>query len=253
MKCQNKMRYFIKLSYHGKDYHGWQIQPDVISVQEVLQNAISKLLKKEIAIVGAGRTDAGVHAKQLFAHFDFESLDTSNLKNRLNAFLPDTINIQNIIPVKKDAHARFDAVSRSYEYKIWLGKNPFLLDTTWQIHSKKLDITKMNEAAAILLKYTNFKCFSKSKTDVFTYNCTITNANWTVKGNLLTFHITANRFLRNMVRAIVGTLYNVGIGKISIAEFIHIIESEDRSKAGISVPAQGLFLTEVSYASSIYK
>jgi len=252
-KNQKISRYFIELSYHGKSYHGWQIQPDAISVQEVLQQAISTLLKKDITIVGAGRTDAGVHAKQLIAHFDFDELDKENLKKRLNAFLPDSISIKSVVQVTNDAHARFDAISRSYEYQIWLGKNPFLMDTTWQIHSKKLDIAKMNEAAAILLNYTDFKCFSKSKTDVFTYDCDITKANWIVKDDLLVFYISANRFLRNMVRAIVGTLYNVGIGKISIAEFIKIIESKDRTKAGISVPAQGLFLTKVTYPTSIYK
>lgn len=252
-KNQKINRYFIELSYHGENYHGWQIQPDVISVQEVLQQVISTLLKKDITIVGAGRTDSGVHAKQLIAHFDFGELDKENLKKRLNAFLPNSISIKSVVEVANEAHARFDAISRSYEYQIYLGKNPFLMDTTWQIHSKKLDVDKMNEAAAILLNYIDFKCFSKSKTDVFTYDCDITNANWIVKEDLLVFHISANRFLRNMVRAIVGTLYNVGLGKVSIAEFIKIIESKDRTKAGISVPAQGLFLTKVTYPTSIYK
>jgi len=248
------MRYFIELSYHGKNFHGWQRQPDVISVQEVLENALSRLLGNKISIVGAGRTDTGVHAKQIFAHFDFHTkIDTTNLKNRLNAFLPDTISIRTITKVTKEAHARFNAINRSYEYQIWEGKNPFLIDASWQIKTKKLDIEKMNDAASLLLNYTNFKCFSKSKTDVFTYDCDITHAEWIKEGKLLTFHITANRFLRNMVRAIVGTLYEVGIGKISIPDFIVIIESKDRTKAGISVPAQGLFLTKVAYPKSIYK
>ena len=248
------MRYFIQLSFFGKNYYGWQRQPDVISVQEVLENALSKLLQKEIAIVGAGRTDSGVHAKEIFAHFDFETeIDTKKLTNRLNAFLPDDIAINNIIEVKKDSHARFDAISRSYEYQIWQGKNPFLIDNTWQIRTKVLDVDKMNEAASLLLNYTNFKCFSKSKTDVFTYDCDITEAKWVKNGNFLVFHITANRFLRNMVRAIVGTLYEIGIGKIDLTDFVTIIESQDRSKAGISVPAQGLFLTKVTYPDSIFK
>ncbi len=248
------MRHFIELSYHGKKYHGWQIQPDVISVQEVLENALSQLLNTTIKVVGAGRTDAGVHAKQLFAHFDFENeFDLEKLKQRLNAFIPDDISIINIQPVNDDAHARFNATNRSYEYQIWLGKNPFLIDFTWQIYSKKLDVSKMNEAALLLLNYTNFKCFSKSKTDVYTYECTITEAQWKINNNLLVFHVSANRFLRNMVRAIVGTLYEVGLGKISIAQFIKIIESQDRTKAGISVPAQGLFLTKVTYPTSIFK
>jgi tRNA pseudouridine38-40 synthase len=247
-------RHFIQLSYFGKNYHGWQRQPDVISIQEVLEESLSKLLNKNIAIVGAGRTDSGVHAKEIFAHFDFDTeIDTENLSKRLNAFLPDDIAILKIFRVKKEAHARFDAISRSYEYHIWQGKNPFLMDNTWQIRTKVLDIDKMNEAASLLLNYTNFKCFSKSKTDVFTYDCNITEAKWVKNDNLLTFHITANRFLRNMVRAIVGTLYEIGIGKINLTDFINIIESQDRSQAGISVPAQGLFLTKVTYPDSIFK
>jgi len=247
-------RYFIELSYNGKNYHGWQKQPDVISVQAVLEDSLSKLLRIKVEIVGAGRTDTGVHAKQIFAHFDFtESIDLQNLNNRLNAFLPDDITIQNIFLVNNNSHARFDAVKRSYEYQIWQGKNPFLIDFSWQIKTKKLDVEKMNKAASLLLNYTNFKCFSKSKTDVFTYDCNITEAKWIKNENLLTFQITANRFLRNMVRAIVGTLYEIGIGKITINDFIKIIESQDRTKAGISVPAQGLFLTKVTYPDSINK
>ena len=247
------MRYFIELSFFGKNYHGWQKQPDAISIQEVVEDALSKLLRTKISIVGAGRTDAGVHAKQLFAHFDFTELDVKDLKNRLNAFLPDAIYISKIFEVKPDVHARFDATFRSYEYHIFLGKNPFLLDTSWQIRTNTLHVDLMNEAASLLLNYTNFKCFSKSKTDVFTYDCNITEAFWVKNNNHLVFHITANRFLRNMVRAIVGTLYNVGIGKISKTDFVKIIESQDRSKAGISVPAKGLFLTKVAYLDSIYK
>ena len=248
------MRYFIELSYNGKNYHGWQKQPDVISVQEVLEDSLSKLLRIKVEIVGAGRTDTGVHAKQIFAHFDFtKRIDLQNLNNRLNAFLPDDITIQNIFLVNNNSHARFDAVKRSYQYQIWQGKNPFLIDFSWQIKTKKLDVEKMNKAASLLLNYTNFKCFSKSKTDVFTYDCNITEAKWIKNENLLTFHITANRFLRNMVRAIVGTLYEIGIGKITINDFIKIIESQDRTKAGISVPAQGLFLTNVTYPNSIIK
>jgi len=242
------MRYFIELQYLGKNYHGWQIQPDAISVQEVIQNALSTLLRKKIAIVGAGRTDAGVHASQMFAHFDFtDTLNVLKLKDRLNAFLPKDIAILSIFKVHKEAHARFDATSRSYEYHIFLGKNPFNLDTSWQIYHLDLDLDKMNKASKILLNHTNFKCFSKSNTDVHTYNCTITEAKWELSGNHLIFYITANRFLRNMVRAIVGTLYNIGLGKIKVADLERIIKSEDRSNAGFSVPAKGLFLTKVTY------
>ncbi len=248
------LRYFVELAYNGKNYHGWQRQPNAISVQEVVEDALSKLLNTPLRIVGAGRTDAGVHAKQIFAHFDFiGEIDLENLKNRLNAFLNDDIAILSILEVHKEAHTRFDALTRSYEYQIYLGKNPFLLDSTWQIKTKILDVDAMNEAAKLLLNYTNFKCFSKSKTDVFTYDCNIIEVKWTKNGDLLVFQITANRFLRNMVRAIVGTLYNVGIGKITINDFIAIIESQDRSKAGLSVPAQGLFLTKVTYPKSIFK
>lgn len=248
------MRYFIELSYNGKNYHGWQIQPDASSVQETVQKALSTLVREEIDIVGAGRTDAGVHASQIFAHFDIEkAIDTAEIQNRLNAFLPDDIVIEDIIEVKKEAHARFDAVSRSYEYKIWLGRNPFLLDTTWQLYQQKLSVENMNEVASVLLNYTDFKCFSKSKTDVRTYNCKITEAVWKQNENELTFYITADRFLRNMVRAIVGSLIDVGLGKKTKKDFIKIIESRDRTKAGFSVPAQGLFLTKVAYPKDIFK
>jgi len=175
------------------------------------------------------------------------------LQNRLNAFLPDDIVINNIFLATDTAHARFDAVSRSYEYRIWLGRNPFLLDTTWQIYQQKLNVEKMNEAAQKLLFYANFKCFSKSKTDVYTYNCSISNAVWKLDGDLLVFYITADRFLRNMVRAIVGTLIEIGLGKRTIEDFIKIIESQDRRQAGFSVPAKALFLTNVEYPTTIVK
>lgn len=241
------MRYFIELAYNGKNYHGWQVQPHAISVQEVINKAISTILRQEINIVGAGRTDAGVHASQMFAHFDVESPLSDNFTYKLNAIVPDDVVIFNTTLVHNDAHARFDANSRSYEYKIWLGRNPFLLETSWQLYHQQLNIDLMNKAAAILYEYKDFECFSKVKTDVNTFNCTITNAEWIMKGNELTFHISANRFLRNMVRAIVGTLIDVGLEKITINDFKKIIESKNRSKAGVSVPAKGLFLTAVTY------
>ena len=241
------MRYFIELAYNGKNYHGWQIQPHAISVQEKINKAISTILRKEINIVGAGRTDSGVHASQMFAHFDVETPLNDNFSYKLNAILPDDIVIFRTQLVHDDAHTRFDALSRSYEYKIWLGRNPFLLDTTWQLHHQQLNIELMNKAAATLYDYEDFECFSKVKTDVHTFNCTVTKAEWVKNGNELTFHISANRFLRNMVRAIVGTLIDVGLDKISIDDFKKIIESKNRSNAGVSVPAKGLFLTEVTY------
>tara|TARA_R110002073_G_scaffold220418_1_gene380616 strand:- start:103160 stop:103912 length:753 start_codon:yes stop_codon:yes gene_type:complete len=248
------LRYFIELSYNGKKYHGWQIQPNIRSVQETINDALSKILREKINIVGAGRTDAGVHALQMYAHFDiFIEIDVLQIKNKLNAFLPEDIVINTIFLTMDEAHARFDAVSRSYEYRIWLGRNPFLVDTTWQLYQLNLDIEKMNAASKMLFDYTNFKCFSKSKTDVRTYNCKITNAEWRLKDNLLTFNISADRFLRNMVRAIVGTLINVGLNKTSIENFVEIIKSEDRTRAGFSVPAEGLFLTKVEYPEEVYK
>ena len=241
------MRYFIELSYNGKNYHGWQIQPDAISVQEKINNALSTVYQKDIQIVGAGRTDTGVHASQMFAHFDIDKLIDDNLEFKLNSILPNDIFIKAIFLVDDEKHARFDALSRSYEYKIWLGRNPFLLDFSWQIHSQKPNIALMNEAAKLLLDYEDFESFSKVKTDVHTFNCNVTEAFWIQKENQLTFHISANRFLRNMVRAIVGTLLDVGLDKISISDFKNIIESKNRSNAGLSVPAKGLFLTQIKY------
>lgn len=241
------MRYFIELSYKGTNYHGWQIQPDASSVQEEVNKAISTILQEEIQVVGAGRTDAGVHASQMFAHFDTLSNLSDEYIYKFNSILPNEIVIHSLKNVLDDKHARFDAINRSYEYRIYLGRNPFLLDTTWQFHQKELNLEKMNEAASILLEYEDFESFSKVKTDVKTFNCKITKAVWKQEGENLIFYITANRFLRNMVRAIVGTLIEVGLGKKSIQDFRQIIESKKRSEAGLSVPAQGLFLTKIKY------
>lgn len=241
------MRFFLELAYKGKNYFGWQRQPNEISVQEVLEDKLSVILRKKIVIVGAGRTDTGVHAKQMFAHFDFEgNIDFEKFTFKLNSFLPKDISIYRIFEVEKDSHTRFDATSRAYEYHIHVGKNPFLIDDTYQIHHK-LDLDKMNEAAKLMYDFTDFQCFSKSNTDVHTYNCDVMNAVWKKKGNLLIFHIKADRFLRNMVRAIVGTLLEVGVGKKTIEDFKFVLESHDRRQAGTSVPAQGLFLTEIIY------
>ncbi len=245
------MRYFIQLSYNGSSYHGWQIQPNAVTVQETIQDALSKLLNTNISITGAGRTDTGVHAFQMFAHFDVdETLDTENLTFKLNSFLPKDIAIQSIFQVNADAHTRFHAIKRSYDYKISLKKNVFLFDYTHYVH-QKLDVDKMNEAANILLEYTNFQCFSKSNTDVKTYNCKIEQAQWKQEGNLLIFTISADRFLRNMVRAIVGTLLNIGLSKIAVSDMHKILASKDRSEAGFSVPSKGLYLTEVLYPDNI--
>ncbi|QTD37119.1 tRNA pseudouridine(38-40) synthase TruA [Polaribacter batillariae] len=241
------MRYFIELSYNGKNYHGWQVQPDVVSVQEKLNDAVSTVLQEKIEVVGAGRTDTGVHASQMFAHLDVSKKIEGDIVHKLNSILPSDIVVYQVFSVDDKKHARFDAKSRSYEYRIWLGRNPFLLDFSWQIYSQNLNVSLMNEAAKILLEYENFQTFSKVKTEVYTFNCDVTEAFWKREDALLTFYISANRFLRNMVRAIVGTLVDVGLGKITVAEFREIIESKNRGKAGLSVPAKGLFLTKIKY------
>ncbi len=246
------MRYFIELSYNGTSYHGWQKQPNAITIQEVLESSLSTLLSSKTEVFGAGRTDAGVHAKQIIAHFNHEaSLDADRLVYKLNAILPAEIAVKKISRVHENAHARFDAISRSYEYIVTLSKDPFKIKRAYYI-KKDLDINLMNKGAKLLLNYTNFKCFSKSKTDVKTYNCTITEAKWERKEDVLIFSISANRFLRNMVRAIVGTLIEIGENKLSIDDLIRIIKSEDRGEAGYSVPAHGLYLTKVQYPITIY-
>ena len=241
------MRYFIKLAYNGTHYHGWQSQPNAITVQETLEKALSLLFKTSIQLVGAGRTDSGVHATEMFAHFDFpDLLDSDFWVPKLNSYLPKDIVIYNILSVEADAHARFDATSRTYEYYINSFKDVFLNDQSWY-HHHPLDIEKMNEAAAYLLNYSDFECFSKTNTDVFTYNCKISEAFWQKKDNQLLFTITADRFLRNMVRAIVGTLVNIGQGKMEVTQMKTIIESKNRSEAGFSAPAHGLYLTRIKY------
>ncbi|QYJ67981.1 tRNA pseudouridine(38-40) synthase TruA [Flavobacterium litorale] len=241
------MRYFIEFAYNGKNYCGWQYQPHSPSVQETLNKALSTILRADVDITGAGRTDTGVHAKQMYAHFDFDELfDTDLLIHKLNGFLPDDIVIYQFIPVASTAHARFDATSRTYEYHIHTYKDVFNNKGSWY-NSNPLDVSAMNEVAKVLFEYTDFKCFSKTHTDVKTFNCVIKEAYWTQNGNQLVFTISADRFLRNMVRAIVGTLIQVGIGKKNIDDFRAVIESQDRSNAGFSVPAHGLYLTKVNY------
>jgi len=245
------LRYFIEFSYFGKCYHGWQKQPNAITVQQQLEDAMSKLLKTDISLMGAGRTDTGVHAKQMFAHFDIDEIeDLDDLAYRLNAFLEDDIAVQQIFEVKETAHARFDATERTYEYWIVQKKNPFLNEATHYI-KQSLDIEKMNEAAKLLLTHEDFKCFSKSNTDVKTFRCDVKRAVWEKKNGMLVFTITADRFLRNMVRAIVGTLLEVGQGKIEVYDVKTILKSGDRGQAGPSVPAKGLYLTAVVYPSNI--
>lgn len=241
------MRYFIKLAYNGTHYHGWQCQPNASSVQEMMNKAVSTLLNTEINLMGAGRTDSGVHAKEMYAHFDLEtSFDIPNLVHKLNSYLPKDIAVYDIIPVQDEAHTRFDATKRTYEYYINTFKDPFLQEQSWYFH-QSLDLDLMNEAAELLFNYTDFQCFSKVNTDVNTFDCTIFEANWKQENGKLIFTISANRFLRNMVRAIVGTLINIGLHKITLADFNAIIKSKNRDKAGFSVPAHGLYLTKIEY------
>lgn len=242
------MRYFLEFAYNGTHYHGWQLQPNTKTVQETLTHAISTLLRTPIELVGAGRTDAGVHAKQMYAHFDFdEPFEKATLVQKMNSFLPEDIVVFDIHTVAEEAHARFDATARTYEYHMHLFKDAFCNDLSFY-HFRPLNVGLMNEAAKILFEYEDFECFSKTHTDVFTFNCTIYKAEWEVKdNNKLVFTVSANRFLRNMVRAIVGTLINVGLEKITLDDFRKIIESKNRGNAGFSVPGKGLFLTKVSY------
>ena len=246
------MRYFIEIAYNGKAYFGWQRQPNQISVQQVLEETLSIFFREEIKLTAAGRTDTGVHAKQLFAHFDFGSIEIQEeLIFKINSFLPKDISIKNIFEVVENAHARFDAVKREYEYLISIGKDPFSQDFAYQLY-KKPNVELMEEAAQILLDYNDFQCFSRSKTDVKTYICKIEKANWELEENRLVFTIVADRFLRNMVRAIVGTLLDVGFGKTTLDGFQRILESKDRREAGASAPAHGLYLKSVAYPEKIF-
>jgi tRNA pseudouridine38-40 synthase len=245
------LRYFIQLSYNGKDFHGWQNQPNAITVQEVIEDALTKLLRAPIEIVGAGRTDAGVHAQMMIAHFETDQTLNDNLVFKLNSFLPKSIAIQSIKAVKEDAHARFDALSRSYIYRISLVKDVFNFEQSY-FFKNKLNVDEMNRAAKILFEYKDFQCFSRSNTDVKTYNCKMMHAQWSVDGDELIFEISADRFLRNMVRAIVGTMLDIGVGKMKVEALHNIIQSKDRSNAGASAPAHGLYLTNIEYPNTVY-
>ena len=246
-------RYFIKLDYNGSPFHGWQIQPNAVTVQEWINRALSNLLKEEINVVGCGRTDTGVHARNFYAHFDSKHVnisDNENLIFKLNRFLPKEIFIHEITKMHSDAHCRFDAIERTYKYYITLQKDPFNFLYSSYLYGD-IDIEKMNSASAKLFDYTDFTSFSKVDTDTKTNNCVIKKAEWKKSGNMLIFTISADRFLRNMVRAIVGTLLEVGKGKISVDDFCKIIETKDRSKAGVSAPANALFLEDVKYPYAI--
>lgn len=242
------MRYFITLSFDGTAYHGWQIQPHSVSVQEELQKALSTLLRMPVEVVGAGRTDTGVHARKMVSHFDINAeLDCQQLVYKLNKLLPRDIAVQHVEQVSDDMHARFSAKSRTYHYYVHLGKNPFLRSYSWQLYGNP-DFELMNKAAVVLMEYMDFTSFSKVNTDTKTNDCTITEAHWDRVGEeQWRFTITANRFLRNMVRAIVGTLMEVGRGRMTIEQLRQVIEAKDRCRAGDSVPGNALFLVDVKY------
>ena len=246
-------RYFLQISYKGANYHGWQVQPNAASVQEAIEKVLSTLLHENISVVGVGRTDTGVHASFYMLHFDIEAaiINLEDFVYKLNSFLPNDIAVHQIKKVKDDAHARFSAVSRTYKYYLTTEKNPFTNETVYW-YKRKLDIKSMNEAAKILFEYIDFTSFSRLHTDVKTNDCNIYQAEWVEERNVLIFIIKANRFLRNMVRAIVGTLLEVGTGKLSENDFRGIIEQKNRKFAGASAPAHGLFLVDIEYPDDIY-
>ncbi len=250
------MRYFLYFSYRGTDFHGWQRQPNGVSVQEVLEDALTLILRTPTNVVGAGRTDAGVHAQSMIAHFDIETSidDTKKFVLRLNGVLPESIAVQDVRLVKDDAHARFDAIRRTYEYRVTFRKDPFMGKLLTRLHAP-LDFEAMNDAAKILLETEDFGSFCKLHTDVKTTLCNVTRADWQPLVGIedaYVFTITANRFLRNMVRAVVGTLFEVGRGKMTKEQFADIVAQKHRTAAGMSAPAEGLFLVNVEYPKEIF-
>jgi tRNA pseudouridine38-40 synthase len=247
------MKYLFEIAYKGTNYHGWQRQLNSISVQEVVEEALTKLLRQETTILASGRTDAGVHCEQQFFHVERETpfVDLDKLIYQLNHYLPGDISISNARHIADDAHARFSPLSRSYTYRMVTTKDPFTPELTY-FFDRPLNIKTMNEAAALLIGKKDFESFSRVKTEVNNFFCDISEANWVQQGNQITFYITANRFLRGMVRAIVGTLISVGMGKTTVKEFEEIINAKNRRKAGSSARAHGLFLTKVIYPQDIF-
>jgi tRNA pseudouridine38-40 synthase len=245
------MRYFFEISYHGANYNGWQSQSNAVGIQSVVEDCLSKLLRAAVKITASGRTDTGVHCEQQFFHADIETVDTRNLLFRLNTILPPDIVIHSIRSVRDDAHARYGAIQRSYQYRMTLSKNAFTSGLAWYFF-KPLDVKTMNAAAALLLGKHDFTSFSKVNTDVNNFICDITRAEWVQTGDRLIFNITANRFLRGMVRAIVGTLIEVGLGRAGLEDFLAIVNSRDRRQAGQNVPPYGLYLVGVKYPEDVF-
>jgi tRNA pseudouridine38-40 synthase len=246
------MRYLFEISYLGTRYNGWQTQSNAKGIQEIVEKALSTILREEIAIVGSGRTDTGVHCVQQFFHADIEkSFIPDKLIIQLNSLLPPDIAIRSIRQITDKASARYDALERTYEYHLTRVKDPIRVGRAFYSF-KEVDVPTMNQAAALLLGVHDFECFSKVKTDVNHFNCEVKKAQWNQKDDLLVFTITANRFLRGMVRAVVGTLLDVGTGKITLSDFRKILKSKDRKKAGMNVPPEGLYLMEVKYPKKIF-
>jgi tRNA pseudouridine38-40 synthase len=247
------MRYFLEIAYDGTRFHGWQIQPNALSVQEVLNDCLNKILRQPINTIGSGRTDTGVHASQQFVHFDVEELlNIEQALYRINRLLPDDIAAKNLYLVSDEAHARFDAFEREYHYQITLTKDPFNRFYAYYLN-RIVNVESMNKAAALLLQYEDFTTFSKVKGDTKHYNCNIYEALWQQQGDNLMFTIRANRFLRGMVRLVVGTLLDVGRSKLTIEQFEQIISSKDRSKASGAAPAEGLYLAKVNYPKHLFQ
>jgi tRNA pseudouridine38-40 synthase len=249
-----KTRYFIYISYKGTSYHGWQIQPNSVTVQKILDEALSVVLNEKISTIGAGRTDAGVHAIFFCAHFDCSSpelLTISNLVFRLNQFLPADISVNLIKKVVPDANARYSAISRTYKYYISRTKDPFSDNSSWFLHGK-MDIPAMNDACIILFRHSDFTSFSRLHSGAKSNICKIYNAGWEESDNRLVFTIKADRFLRNMVRAIVGTSVEIAFWKMDLKEFEDIILAKDRCRAGKSAPAKGLFLVDIEYPEELF-
>lgn len=240
------MRYFLQLSYHGKNYSGWQRQENAVSVQETLEDNLSRIYAEKIEIIGCGRTDAGVHAQDYFAHFDTDKIMPDNFLYRINSMLPQDIAIHRVFEVKPDVHARFDAVSRTYKYFIHFSKNPFLEDQSF-LFNQRPDIEKMNHCIRQLLGEYDFSTFEKKGSDNKTSVCMLENAYWEATENGLVFTITANRFLRNMVRRITAALLMVGLDKLNEQEVIRAVLNKDALEVKLAVPAKGLFLWEIGY------
>lgn len=246
------MRFLMQLSYNGTGFHGWQRQNNAPSIQQEIEEKLSTILRSKTAILGCGRTDTGVHASQYFAHFESDSdFNRKDLAHKLNSMLPVGIAVQEIRPITNDGHARFSATKRSYEYRITKVKDPFAIELAYRFNLP-LDLGTMNKACAMMLGEKDFGCFCKANADNHTNLCNVSEANWTENGQMIVFKISANRFLRNMVRAIVGTMLEVGQGRMSLDEFQEVLDSKDRTFAGPSVPPHGLYLTAVEYPSEIF-